>query len=92
MKNKQIIGIIEPVSIGKRAVNVLAKIDTGADRSSIWASNIRVGQDGVLRFSLFGEGSPCYNGKIFKRTDFSVARVRSSNGTSQIRYKTHFYK
>lgn len=90
MKNKQIIGIIEPVSIGRRVVNIPAKIDTGADSSSIWASNIRIDQDGSLKFSLFGEGSPYYNGKIFRRTDFSVAQVRSSNGTSQIRYRTHF--
>ena len=84
------VGIIELVSIGKRAIDVPAKIDTGADSSAIWASNVRVGRDGVLRFSLFGEGSPYYNGKIFKRTDFSVSKVKSSNGSSEIRYRTHF--
>lgn len=88
--SRQVIGIVENVSIGKRAVDVPAKIDTGADSSAIWATNVRVGRDGVLRFSLFGEGSPYYNGKIFKRTDFSVARVKSSNGTAEIRYQTHF--
>lgn len=88
--NLPTIGIVELVSIGKRAVDVPAKIDTGADSSAIWASNIRVGRDGVLRFSLFGEGSSYYNGKIFKRTDFSVAKVRSSNGDSEVRYRTHF--
>ena len=65
--NKEIIGIVELVSIGKRAIDIPAKIDTGADSSSIWASNIRVDKNGVLRFSLFGEGSPYYNGKIYKR-------------------------
>lgn len=90
MKDKQIIGIVEPVSIGQRAINVPAKIDTGADSSSIWASNIRVCQDGSLKFSLFGKGSPYYNGKIFRRTDFSVVQVRSSNGISQTRYRTYF--
>lgn len=84
------VGIVELVSLGKRAVDVPAKIDTGADKSAIWASNIRVGRDGVLRFSLFGEGSPYYSGKVFKRTDFSVSQVRSSNGQSEIRYRTHF--
>ncbi len=88
--NQSTIGIVEIISIGRRVVDVPAKIDTGADSSAIWASNIRVGKDGILRFSLFGEGSPYYNGKIFKRTDFSVAKVKSSNGQSEIRYRTHF--
>lgn len=86
--SKPVIGIVESIDIGSRAFDVPAKIDTGADSSSIWASNIRVGRDGVLRFSLFGEGSPYYNGKIFKREDFSVSQVKSSNGQSEIRYRT----
>lgn len=77
------------ISFGKRAVDVPAKIDTGADGSSVWASNIRIDKNGVLKFSLFGEGSPYYNGKIFKRTDYSVAKVRSTSGHEQIRYRTH---
>ncbi len=80
------IGIVELVSIGKRAVDVPAKIDTGADGSSIWASNVRVGKDGILRFSLFGEGSKYYNGKLFKRKDFSAVRVKNSTGHMQLRY------
>lgn len=90
MKEKQAIGITELVSFGNRAVDVPAKIDTGADSSSVWATNIRVGRDGVLRFSLFGEGSPYYNGKIFKRKDFKVASVKSTNGKAELRYRAHF--
>lgn len=90
MKDKVVIGIVEHISIGKRAINVPAKVDTGADSSSIWASNIRVGRDGVLRFRLFGEGSPYYNGKIFKRTDFKVAQVKNSTGRSEVRYRAYF--
>lgn len=88
--SKPVIGITEFVSIGKRAVDVPAKIDTGADGSAIWASNIRVGKDGVLRFSLFGEGSPYYTSKLFKRTDFEAVSVKSSNGVSEVRYRTRF--
>jgi len=88
--SKQVIGIIEKVSLGRRAIDVPAKIDTGADSSAIWATNIRVGTDGILRFSLFGKGSPYFNGKTFKRTDFSVASIKSSNGKSEVRYQTHF--
>lgn len=90
MGAKPVIGATEYVDFGRRAVGVPAKIDTGADSSAVWASKIRVDEDGVLKFALFGEGSPFYNGKIFKRTDFSVAKVRSTTGHEQIRYRTHF--
>ena len=33
--------------------NVPAKIDTGADSSAIWASNIEMQKNGILKFSLF---------------------------------------
>lgn len=86
------IGSTALVSISgrKKTGKVPAKIDTGADSSSIWASNIRIGKDGVLRFCLFGEGSPFYTGKIIKRSDYKVAVVRSATGEEQIRYRTHF--
>ena len=86
----QVIGRNVAISFGKRAVDVPAKVDTGADSSSVWASNIRVGNDGKLRFSLFGEGSPYYNGKVYVREDFSVSVVRSSSGHQQVRYRTPF--
>ena len=89
-KKIPVIGSTVHVSIGKRAVDIPAKIDTGADTSSIWASNIRVNKDNILCFSLFGDGSKYYNGKIFKRSDFKVAVVRNANGHEQIRYRTHF--
>ncbi len=88
--NNTIIGRNVAVSFGRRAVNVPAKVDTGADSSSVWASNIRVGKDGKLRFSLFGEGSPYYSGKVFIREQFSVSQVRSSSGHQQIRYRAPF--
>ena len=80
------IGATELISIGRNYVDVPAKVDTGADCSAIWASKIRVSQEGILSFTLFDEKSPYYTGKIFKRTDFGVAKVKSSNGTKQIRY------
>ena len=85
----QSIGVVELVSVGSQS-DILAKIDTGADSSSIWASNITVDKNGVLKFSLFGEDSPYYNGKVYKRKDFSVAKVKSSNGQTEVRYRTHF--
>ena len=90
MNERPIIGKNAKVDFGRRAVGVPAKIDTGADSSSVWASKIRIGEDGVLRFAFFGKGSPFYNGKVFKRTDYKVAIVRSASGHEQIRYRTHF--
>ena len=89
--NKTILGNTEFVEIsGRKGKKIPAKIDTGADSSAIWASKVSVDKDGVLNFSLFGEGSEFYNGKFFKRTDFSVVKVRSTTGHEQIRYRTHF--
>ncbi|MBR2659579.1 ATP-dependent zinc protease [Candidatus Saccharibacteria bacterium] len=69
---------------------VPAKIDTGAGASAIWASNITIGQDGVLSFCLFGKSSPLYTGKVYKRTDYKVIAVRSAMGQEEIRYRVHF--
>lgn len=88
--NKAVVGRNVRVDFGRRALGVPAKVDTGADSSSVWATNIRVDKDGVLKFCLFGEGSPYYNGKVFKRTEFSVSQVRSSSGHQQVRYRTRF--
>lgn len=84
-----IIGSIMLVSVCGRD-DVPAKIDTGADSSSIWVSHLRIDKDGVLKFRLFGEGSPFYNGKVVKRTDYKVAVVRSATGEEQVRYRTYF--
>lgn len=83
-----IIGSNTFVSICGRE-NVPAKIDTGADSSSIWVSHLRIDDDNVLKFRLFGEKSPFYNGKVIKRKDYKVAVVRSATGEEQIRYRTH---
>lgn len=89
-KEKSVIGANEFIDIGKKFIGIPAKIDTGADSSSIWASKIRMEKDGTLKFALFGEGSPHYTGRVFKRTDYKVAAVRSATGEEQIRYRTHF--
>ena len=68
---------------------VPAKIDTGADSSSIWASHIGVSEEGILSFQLFDQSSPFYDGRVLKRKDFKVAVVRSSTGHEQIRYRVH---
>jgi len=85
----QIIGRNVMVTIvGHDAVNIPAKVDTGADSSSIWATNIQISKSGTLSFTLFGKDSPYYTGEVIKRKAYRVAIVRSSNGHEQIRYRT----
>ena len=66
---------------------VPAKVDTGADTSAIWASNIDMEKDGTLVFCLFGPKSPFYTGEVLKTSDYLVRNVRSSHGDVQIRYR-----
>ena len=66
--------------------NVPAKIDTGADSSSVWVSDI-VERDGALSFALFGPDSEFYTGErlVFRAGQFTRAHITNSNGR-QIRY------
>ena len=81
-----VIGSTEYVEIAG-IKDIPAKIDTGADTSSIWASQIDMDKDDVLSFVLFDEKSPLYTGEKIKSTDYSVKTIRSSNGAEQIRYR-----
>ena len=67
--------------------NIPAKIDTGADSSSIWASDIKMQENGVLTFVLFGHKSPYYTGKKHETTSYKAKSVRSSHGDRQIHYR-----
>ena len=67
--------------------NIPAKIDTGADSSSIWASDLNVAKDGTLSFCLFDKSSPLYTGEKISRKGYKVKVVRSSNGDEAIRYR-----
>ena len=86
-RDLSIIGSTEFVDVAGIS-HIPAKIDTGADSSSIWASHIRVSEDGVLHFQLFDEGSPFYTGKEMSRKDYKVAVIRSASGHEQVRYRT----
>ncbi len=70
--------------------HVLAKVDTGADSSSIWASAITMLPNGTLQFTLFDKSSPYYDNQVIETTDYSVVAVRSSTGHQQIRYRVPF--
>ena len=68
--------------------DVPAKIDTGADTSSIWATKVQEKEDG-LYFVLFGPDSPHYTGVVqrFTAPDYSMTRVANSFGQKELRYK-----
>lgn len=66
---------------------VPAKVDTGANLSSIWASNIRINDSKHLEFTLFGPSSPFYTGEVITAENFRTQRVLSSIGEMQVRYR-----
>lgn len=67
---------------------VPAKIDTGADASSIWGSAV-VDEHGKLDVVFFGPGSELYDGKVhvFPKSAYSITRVANSFGHKELRYK-----
>lgn len=90
-KNKSLTVIGSKIFVsfpGEGIKNVPAKIDTGADSSSIWASNIKE-KNGTLSFILFGPGSAFYNGKIISTKHYQSRTVLSSFGERQFRYKIY---
>lgn len=81
------IGTIEHVDFPKIGLSAVpAKIDTGADSSSVWASDIRE-EGGELRFRLFGHSSPFYSGEEVVTGIFKVISVKNSFGSTELRYK-----
>jgi hypothetical protein len=77
--------MIDIVSIG--VSSILAKVDTGADTSSIWASQVTETKEG-LQIVFFGPSSPLYSGNVITiAKDYKVTRVYNSFGTKESRYK-----
>ena len=63
-QNLTTIGRAEKITLKEFGVHdIPAKIDTGADSSSIWASGISEEND-ELRFVLFAPGAGYYTGKV----------------------------
>lgn len=90
MKPKiHIIGSSEKVSFPTiEAKNVHAKVDTGADVSSIWCSEVKRYKD-RLECIFFGPESPHYTGEkvVFMNDEFKTSRIHNSFGHRQRRYK-----
>jgi hypothetical protein len=87
MSNLVLIGRSEKVDIPHlNALQVHARIDTGAKTSSIWATKI-VREGDTLKVVFFGEGSPYYTGEPVEFSTFGETVVASSNGHAEHRYK-----
>lgn len=87
-KEKTIIGRTATANfVAERICDVPVKIDTGADRSSIWASELNVDDAHTLHFVLFDKISPYYSGKRHSTKVYTAHLIRSSNGMAQVRYR-----
>jgi hypothetical protein len=67
---------------------VPAKVDTGADISSIWASDIHVVGNGDLVFMLFGPSSQYFSGQqiVVSPPNYRVTPIENSFGLREDRY------
>jgi hypothetical protein len=86
MSQKKIIGRRELVSILDLELFELdAKIDTGADSNSLHCDDIFIDDENFVHFTLLDEIHPSYHGKRITLPLYKLKRVKSSNGTIQIR-------
>ena len=68
--------------------DVPAKVDTGAYRSAVHASNISVGDDGRLYFKILGNHPVCGAlAKEYNTKEYSVVNVANSFGHEEKRYE-----
>ncbi len=84
-----IIGRFETIDIVGHIDNVPAKIDTGAYRSSIHATGIRIVKKNdkqYLRFTILGHAAHGSQ-RVIETARFTTRKVTSSNGHSAERYE-----
>ena len=84
--SKPVVGRVEALTFIDAGINDLpAKVDTGAYRSSIWATNVYE-KKGELFFTLLGPESSFYTGKELSTKEYRLVSVESSFGHKQQRY------
>lgn len=87
-KHIDTIGTTERIGFPKLHIyDVPAKIDTGADSSSLWATDVQETADGRLSFVAFGTGSRFYTGNLVTTKTFRRVLVKNSFGVIESRYK-----
>lgn len=85
-KLQAILGRVEKVDFPDDDIyDVHAKVDTGAYRSSVWATNIYE-KDDRLYFTLLGSESEYYVGKEHAVKSYEIVDVENSFAASQKRY------
>lgn len=89
-KYQVIIGRAENIDFVDVSLGVPAKIDTGAFRSAVHATNIKEAKntegEAVLKFNLFGHKCQPVKRRI-ETTRFDKLAVKSSNGKVETRYE-----
>jgi hypothetical protein len=86
-KNTILIGRTVKINIPLYGIYGLpAKVDTGADGSSIWASDIEE-DNGILSFFLLDPRSDKYNGQKISTKEYKRVIVKNSFGVSERRYR-----
>ncbi|MDD2291763.1 MAG: RimK/LysX family protein [Aliarcobacter sp.] len=86
MSQKKIIGRREIISIlDLELFDLDAKVDTGADSNSLHCDDIFIDDEKFVNFTLLDEIHPAYHGKKMKVPLYKLKRVKSSNGTVQLR-------
>ncbi len=86
MSQKKIIGKRELVSIlDLELFDLDAKIDTGADSNSLHCDDIYIDDENFVHFTLLDKVHPAYHTKKIKMPLYKIKKVKSSNGTIQIR-------
>ncbi len=87
MTNKKILGHLEVIDLPDLSLtDIVARVDSGAHVSAIWASKINETKDS-LKVVFFDETSPYFNGKTIIFDHFKFIKIKSSNGLVQRRYK-----
>lgn len=84
-----VIGRVERIKLPSLHLKrIPAKIDTGADASSIWCSKLEKTDNG-LECVFFDKHSPFYTGEeiIFKNNEVDLTRIANSFGHKELRYK-----
>ena len=86
MSQKRIIGKREIISILDLDLFDLAvKIDTGADSNSLHCDDIFIDDEKFVHFTLLDKVHPAYHGKKMKIPLYKLKKVKSSNGSVELR-------
>ena len=86
MSQKKIIGRREIVSIlDLELIDLDAKIDTGADSNSLHCDDIYIDDENFVHCKVCDKIHTAYHGKKIKLPLYKLKKVKSSNGTVQLR-------